>query len=208
MDLVGPLVGSIVAAAISAVSLLNRFRRHPFGDRRARALLLWLSVMGVDIGAFAFFAAGYSVIEGVAPLDPSSVVGWLLAGAAVPLALRSPIRETEVAGTQRAVGITYIYDWVRAQLEVRLDGRLTELRRSDERAAVDRLVAKGLGFEQFKAELIDHFDQAQRLSAEARIGIAAAIEKASTLDPPSNLRGLVRIARENQAGALIERLTD
>jgi hypothetical protein len=209
MDLVGPLIGAAVAACISSIAIRAALGRHPFGDRRARALLLWLSVVGVDVAAFALFAGGYAAVEGVAPLRSASLVGWALAGAAVPLALRSPIREAEVAGTTRGVGITYVYDWVRAQLEVRLDGRLTELRRRDDRTAVQRLRANGVDFEALKGDIVEHFDEAQRLSADARIRIAAAIDTAATIeDVAQAMRALVRVARENQAGVVIERLVE
>lgn len=208
MDFAGPIAGVLVAVLISNLSLHSGFRRRPFGDRRAKALFLWITVVLVDVGAFAAFAAGYGVVEGLEDPDLSGIVGWVLAGAAVPLALRSPVREAEIGGTKRPVGLTYVYDWIRAQFEIPLDARLTELRRSDERATAERLANKGYSFDQVKAELEEHLDQAQRFSDEDKVGLKNKIASVETLAPPKNLRGLVKIAQEARAGALIERLLE
>src|SRR6266540_634172 len=131
----------VAAALIAWVTLSQRFYRQPFGDRGA--IWLWLLAVGLDVVVYLAVVGGYAAVGGAPRAHTATFVGSILAGVTVPLALRSPIRSATVRGTPRSVGVTYVYDYLRAVVEDPLDGKLADLRRQEERQLAVQLAAQG-----------------------------------------------------------------
>jgi hypothetical protein len=202
MTIVGPVAGAIAAVAIGWISLRQRFYRQPFGDWGAVGL--WLLVIALDVAAFLLAAGGYIASKGLPHQHPTTIINWILAGLAVPLAVRSPIRETTVRGTTRSVGVTFVYDWLRAVIEDPLDGKLAELRRQQEKKLAGELMKAGWTANGLLEELKDHLDHLQRRSAGERAKILAAAKNATrNLTPPDNLRGIIVAVQEARCGGFL-----
>lgn len=201
------LAGAGAAFAIGWLSLSQRFFRQPFWD--IRALGLWLLVIALDVGAFFLAAGGYVWGHGVPHTQASTLIGTIFLGAAVPLALRSPIRESAVRGRTRQVGVTWVYDWLRALLEDPLDGRLAVLRRKEERTRAEELMNAGWTADGLIAVLKGHLDLLQRRTpAERRKVLLSAKQAAQNLSPPDDLRGVIVVITEARCTALFGGLKD
>jgi hypothetical protein len=157
------------------------------------------------MAALALVAGGYAKLGDVDLSQSGGVVAWLIAGAVVPLAIRSPVRTTNLRGRERQVGATFIYDWVRVRLEDPLDARMSEVERSDIRDRTDKIQARGWTFEQVRREFVDHLDH-RKMSQDDRLAIAGLVADTETLQPPAHLRALVRVIRDHDGGPLLARL--
>lgn len=197
------LTGAAVAFVIGWLVLKQQFFRVPFRDWRA--LGLWLLVIALDVGAYALAAGGYVWGHGVPHARASTFIGAIFLGAAVPLALRSPVRESAVRGRNRQVGVTWIYDWLKALFEDPLDGRIAVLRRSEERDWEKKLNDAGWTSEGLIGELKQHLDHLQRRSEADRKTI---LSKANQAKKTLGLLGVVVVITEARCTALFSGLKD
>jgi hypothetical protein len=189
MNYLGPVAGAVAA-----------------GDRRAVGL--WISLVLVDVAVLLLAAGGYIARNGLAKQHFGSVVGWMIAGVITPLAVRSPIRDATVRGTTRPVGITFVYDWLRALLEDPLDGRLAELRRRREKQRARELMEAGWTAAGVIGELKDHLDHLQRRSPTERARVLASASKATAnLEPPDDLRGIIVVVEAARCGGFLSGLS-
>jgi len=205
MGAIGPALGSLAAAVIAWLSLRQRFYRQPFGDWRAVGL--WFLVVGLDLSIFLLTAGGYVAKNGAPHHHVTTVIGWVLAGIAAPLAIRSPVRETTVRGTTRPVGVTFVYDWLRATMEDPLDGRLAELRRREEKSRALSLMDAGWSADGMLKELQDHLSHLQRRSPTERARVLATAKTAArNLQSPDDLRGIIVAVETARCGSFLNGL--
>jgi hypothetical protein len=202
LGLVGPAAGAVAAGVVSWLYLAQRFYRQPFWDWGAVGL--WLLLIALDIALLLLTAAGYVAGRGTPSHNLGTVVGWIVAGVTIPLAVRSPVRETTLRGSTRPVGITYAYDWLRAVMEDPLDGRLAESRRSQEKQVARALSDRGWTAVGVLSELEDHLNHLQRRSPSERARVLASAKKASqNLPAPDDLRGIIVAVETARCGSFV-----
>jgi hypothetical protein len=202
MGLLGPGAGALAAGIVSWVYLAQRFYRQPFGDWGAVGL--WVLLVLLDICVLFLAAGGYAVGKGLPSHDATSVAGWIVAGVGLPLTVRSPLRSTRLRGSERQVGVTYVYDWLRATLEDPLDARLADLRRIRERQLAQALAKQGWTAAGVLAELQEHLNYLQRRSLAERGRVMAAARAASkNLPPEEAVLGIVVAVEKARGGRFL-----
>lgn len=199
----GLLAGALAAAVIAWISLSQRFYGQPFGDWGAVGY--WLLAIALDVAAYVVVAGGYAAIGGTPKQDSATVVGSIIAGVTVPLAIRSPIRTATLRGVTRSVGVTYVYDYLRAVVEDPLDSKLADLRRGRNSRLAQKLAEQGWTDDGLLAELADHLNYRRRLSnAEREKILTKATKAAKNLESPDDIRGIVIIVQENRCGGFLK----
>jgi len=201
-----------VGAAVVATSIELAFRnqRHPFGDKMFKAVGWWLAVAIIDAAVGLLMLAG---AVGIQILDPSTVsnTNKILQGIAVgalgPLALRSPVRRTQIQDQEYQVGITYVYDVARLQATYALDERFVRLKRRDVTVKKDAWQGRGLDSSLVAAAIHRHVDDHQRLAVDQQDRVSAVTANSLTLpSEDQRMTALIKLIREARFASLIDEL--
>lgn len=200
------------AACITLVELAYRNQRHPFGDRKQKALLWWLSLIAIDSLLAAGIVFGLSEFE-VLRIAPETVLpAWaqgLVMGALGPLALRSPIRTKEIRNEQASIGLTYIYDIVRLYIFFAVDERMVRLRRADVTDLRLRWMGGGVGVDDVADYLRKHIDDHPQLPEEAKEETREAVKQSLTLPTEEQqVDALIKLLRARRFSSVRDHFTD
>lgn len=201
------LIAAASAAFVTCVELAYRQQRHPFGDRRHKALAWWAAVVTIDGIISVALLLGLVATDAVAMPDDklNSLAKAAVLGILGPLALRSPIRKTKIDGEDEQVGITYIYDKVRYQALYALDERLVRLRRVDVRSIRVRWIAAGVQPQTVADELLRHLEEYRHLPDDIRQQAADATTAALSFPTDeAQLEAIIKILRTYRFRSLID----
>ena len=199
------------AVIVTSVELAFRNQRHPFGDKNFKAVGWWLAVSIIDAAVGLLMLAG---VVGVEILDPSAVSGTnkvlqgIVVGALGPLALRSPVRRTQIHDQEaQAVGITYFYDLARLRAIYALDERFVCLKRRDVVIIKDAWRCQGLDSRLVAASLHRHLNDHPHLADDQRDRIFAAAANSLTLPGEDQcMTALIKLIRQERFSSLVDEL--
>ncbi|GAA5166878.1 hypothetical protein GCM10023321_58710 [Pseudonocardia eucalypti] len=204
-------IGAVAAAGVTSMELIFRSQRHPFGDRKMKAVGWWLAVAALDAGVACAMLAGAVGIELV---DPATVdhgnelLKALVIGGLGPLALRSPVRKTKVKDQDSTVGMTYVYDIARLYALYALDERYVRLKRNDVRKTRAHWKALGLDSRKVAAAIRRHLTDHDRLDIEKRDAITAGVANSMTLPTEDErLSALIKLINLSRFSALCDELS-
>lgn len=198
------------AVVVTSIELACRNQRHPFGDRKFKAAGWWLAVAIIDVAVALLTLAGAVSIE---ILDPSVVSNSnkILQGIAVgvfgPLALRSPVRKTQVHDHDTQVGVTYVYDVARLYAAYALDDRFVQLKRRDVVAMKGAWLRRGLDSRLVAAAIQRHLNDHERLEVNQRERVVKAVENSLTLPSEDQcMIALIKLIRQERFASLVDEL--
>jgi hypothetical protein len=198
----------LAACAVTNVELLYRNQRHPFHDKRMKAVGWWVSVVAIDVLIAGALVAGLIQTNLIQPPTVTNSQVWVtgfLTGLLGPLALRSPIRKKQINEQEVSVGITYVYDIVRLNALYALDERLVRLRRRDVSELRESWKAKGIDPDAIATEIRLHLDDHARLPNESKDRIIDQITNVMTLPyEDDRIDGLIKILRAERFKSLMD----
>lgn len=205
------LSAGIGAAAITLVELSCRNQRHPFGDRRSKALMWWILLVLSDVAIALLIAFGLQEFDVLQLRTDDKLPSWvqgLAVGALGPLALRSPIRTKEIRSEQAPIGITYVYDIVRLYIFFAVDERMVRLRRADVTGLRQRWMRGGTTAIEIAEYLGRHVEEHPQLQAEAKEEASEAIRKCLTLpSEEQQMDALIKLLRARRFSSVRDHFT-
>lgn len=193
---------------VTSVELALRNQRHPFNDRRWKAVGWWIVVVAIDA------LVGFSILFGlvntsvISPNLPHGASAWgsgVVIGFLGPLALRSPVRKSKLKDTEVPVGITYVYDAARLFSLYALDERMVRLKRKD--VSRTRESWKTAGHKPFELveELRVHVEEHERIDDDARQRIGIELENLLTLPgEDQQFDMLIKLMRRERFKAMMD----
>ncbi len=170
------VVSAAAGGSVTCVELSFRSQRHPFGDRRMKAVGWWVTVAALDSGiacAMLAGAVGAKLIDPASANQSNQIIQAILVGALGPLALRSPVRKAKVKEQESTIGITYIYDIARLYGMYALDERFVRLKRNDVQKTRVQWKLRGLDSRKVAVAIRRHLDDHDRLDSERRDEVTA-----------------------------------
>ena len=193
------------AAIVTSILLWQDHKRSPFGDVHNKALLWWLAIVGLDSGCAFLALVGLVSLDSLDVSGGGDVARAALIGTLAPLALRSPVRNATIAGEEKPVGITYLYDLCRVQCNSELDERITRLRRSDVNVIVEALAGRNWTSRAIAVEIRNHVASRKTLGEADAQRVIAAVENALTLPGEgSRLEALVTVLVADRLTGLLD----
>lgn len=196
------------SAIVTSVELTLRTQRHPFNDRRSKAVGWWAAIVGIDtlIGFVILFGLVKSSV--IAPNLPDGTSGWLsgiVIGVLGPLALRSPVRKSKFRDTEVAVGITYIYDAVRVFSLYALDERMVRLKRKDVSQIREFWKAARLNPFDLVEELRAHLGEHERMEDDTKQRIGNELTNLLTIPgEDQQFDMLIKLMRRERLKAMMD----
>lgn len=160
----------------------------------------------VTIGIAILFGIVSVKLAGSSEIDLAKGI-WLgiILGILGPLALRSPVKKTQINNKEATVGITYVYDLARVNALYALDERFVRLKRRDVTLRRERWQSCGIDVDEIASEFNRHIDDHERMAEDRRAEIRASMENILTL-PNEDLRmnGLIKLMRTARFTSLID----
>lgn len=200
------LIGS--STLVTCVELSYRNQRHPFGDKHFKAVLWWAATVVIDAAVGLAVFVGVVTVKLTDQADIKAASGISLAvtiGVLGPLALRSPVKNSNISNKEAGVGITYVYDLVRLNALFALDERFVRLKRRDVMNRRERWQAQGINIEEILEELNRHIDDHTRMSADRREQIRENIRNVLTVpDEDVQMNGLIKLMKAERFNSLID----
>lgn len=208
MSVLAVLALVITSVVVTCIELSYRNQRHPFGDKRLKAILWWVAIATVDaaVGIAVFFGVASVKLASDTSLKTANGV-WLgiIIGVLGPLALRSPVKSSSIANKQATVGITYVYDLVRLNALFALDERFIRLKRRDVTARRMRWQSQGLSVDEIVIELNRHIDDHEHMMPDRREQIRESIRNVLTVpDEDVQINGLIKLMKAERFNSLID----
>lgn len=207
MSWVSYVIAFVTASIATSAELSFRNQRHPFRDKRSKAVCWWCVIAIIDGLVSLAVLAGLTasnVVSKVPSGSPPFVLG-IVVGILGPLALRSPVRKSEVKGQESPVGITYVYDIVRLYSIYALDERMTRLKRRDVSDMRRKWAALGVTAEIVAGEIQAHLKDHDQLADDVKVRVAGEVENALTIpEEDQRLDMLIKIVRKERFRSLID----
>jgi hypothetical protein len=150
-----------------------------------------------------------SHVVGKLPTDGSPMVLGGVVGLTGPLALRSPVRKSEVKGRESPMGITYLYDVARLYSLYALDERMTRLRRRDVSEMRQNWITLGWTSEVVAEEVSGHLQDYSRLDDALKSRITEEVGNALTLpQEDQRIDSLIKLLRRERFRSLIDHFSN
>ncbi|MFJ9780651.1 hypothetical protein ACIRSS_13775 [Amycolatopsis sp. NPDC101161] len=166
----------------------------------------------VDYIAASLLMLGYAkvaAVDNVTKGNVSEIVAGLAVGLLGPLALRSPVKRSEVKGKSVSVGFTYLYDVARLNAVFALDERMVRLRRQDLNVIRGRWMAAGLLPAGIAEEVVRHAKEMPSIDEADKKRIGKEVASVLTLpDEEEKFNMLITILRNERFRSIIDHYND